>query len=257
MKYVYRTALITGASSGIGREFARVLAAEGVNLVLVARRAERLKELAAELSDGTGVDVEIFTADLGAEADLQSVEQRLADPERPIELLVNNAGYASAGAFADLPASVSTEQVQVNVIAPIRLTRAVLPSMIARGRGGVIMMSSMAAALPLPRSSAYGASKAFLTSLSETLYMELRSSGVHVTSVAAGLTRTEFHTEAEINTAGIPSFAWGPADQVAKAGVAAVAAGRVLVIPGTMNKMQLPFFKFAPRRLLRRLAVWS
>jgi hypothetical protein len=257
MAYPYRTALVTGASSGVGREFARLLAAEGVSLVLVARRLDRLDELATELIDRHGVPVEVLAADLAEEKELAQVEQRLADPERPVDLLVSNAGFAHAGGFAEVPLETALSKLDVNVVAPVRLARAVLPRLIAQGKGGIIFVSSLVSSLPMPRSAIYGASKAFLTSFSESLHMEAKQHGVHVTSVAAGLVRTEFHSNAGINTKDIPAIAWGEPDQVAKAGLAAVAAGKVTVIPGAMNKLQIPFFKVAPRALLRRWASWS
>lgn len=257
MAYPYRSALVTGASSGIGREIVRRLAADGVSLVLVARRADRLETLAAELAEQHGVAVEVLPADLSDDKDVARVEDRLTDPSRTIDLLVNNASTATAGAVAEVPADVAIGTVAVNVLAPIRLARAAVPGMVARGGGGVLTVSSMVASLPMPRAAVYGASKAFLTSLSESLYMELKGTGVHVTLLSAGLTRTEFHEAAGIDTAGIPAFAWMEPDRVARAGLAGVAAGKVSVVPGAVNRMQIPFFRLAPRALLRKLAKWS
>lgn len=257
MTYAYRTALVTGASSGLGREFARLLAADGVSLVLVARRVDRLDGLAAELVDRYGITAEVLAADLSEEEELIRVEKRLADPERPIELLVNNAGFARAGSLAELPVETELAKVAVNVIAPIRLSRAVLPGMIAQHKGGIVFVSSMVAQLPMPRSATYGAAKAFLTSLSESLYMEVKNHDVHVTSLAAGLTRTEFHSAAGIDVSDIPKIAWMEPERVARAALAAVAAGRVTVVPGAINKLQIPMFRLAPRAMLRALAKWS
>lgn len=257
MAYPYRSALVTGASSGIGREIARRLAAEGVSLVLVARRADRLEALAAELAEQHGAEAEILPADLSDDKDVARISDRLADPGRAVDLLVNNASTASSGGVADLPVDVAIGTVAVNVLAPIRLARAAVPGMVARGHGGVLTVSSMVASLPMPRAAVYGASKAFLTSLSESLYMELKGTGVHVTLLSAGLTRTEFHEAAHIDTEGIPSFAWMRPEVVAKAGLAGVAAGKVNVVPGLVNRMQIPFFRLAPRALLRKLAKWS
>lgn len=253
MTYTYRTALVTGASSGLGREFARLLAADGVSLVVVARRADRLEGLAAELMERHGVTVEVITADLTDDKDVIRVEERLTDPERPIELLVNNAGFDNVGAFADLPVNVELAEIAVNAIAPIRLSRAVLPGMLARGKGGIVIVSSMVASLPMPRSATYGATKAFLTSFSESLHMEVKERGVNVTSVAAGLTRTEFHEVAGIDTTRMPKSAWMRPEQVARIGLAAVADGKATVIPGTVNKLQAPMFRLMPRALLRAM----
>jgi uncharacterized protein len=257
MGYTYRTALVTGASSGVGQACARLLAAEGVSLVIAARRVDRLDALATELVDRYGVGVEVIGADLSDAKDVTRLEERLTEPERPIELLVSNAGFATAGGFAELPVELSLDAIAVNVIAPVRLIRAALPGMVARGKGGVLVVSSLVASLPMPRSATYGATKAFLSSFSESLYMEARQQGVHVTSVAAGLVRTEFHSTAGINTDGIPDMAWMKPEQVAQAGLEAVAAGKVTVVPGALNKMQVPFFRMAPRALLRRWAKWS
>lgn len=257
MTYLYRSALVTGASSGLGREFVRLLAAGGVSLVLVARRVDRLDALAAEVIDRHGVEVEVLAADLSEEEELIRVEKRLADPHRPIELLVNNAGFARAGSLAELPVETELAKVAVNVIAPVRLSRAVLPEMIARRKGGVLFVSSLVSQLPMPRSATYGATKAFLTSLSESVYMEVKNHDVHVTSLAAGLIRTEFHTTAGIDVSDIPKVAWVEPERVARAGLAAVAAGKVTVVPGAINKLQIPMFKLAPRAMLRALAKWS
>jgi hypothetical protein len=257
MTYLYRSALVTGASSGLGREFVRLLAAGGVSLVLVARRVDRLDALAAEMIDRHGVEVEVLAADLSEEEELIRVEKRLADPHRPIELLVNNAGFARAGSLAELPVETELAKVAVNVIAPVRLSRAVLPEMIARRKGGVLFVSSLVSQLPMPRSATYGATKAFLTSLSESVYMEVKNHDVHVTSLAAGLVRTEFHTTAGIDVSDIPKVAWVEPERVARAGLAAVAAGKVTVVPGAINKLQIPMFKLAPRAMLRALAKWS
>lgn len=257
MAYLYRSALVTGASSGLGREFARLLAADGVSLVLVARRVDRLDELAAELIDRHGVAVEVLGADLSDPEDLARVAKRLAASDRPIELLVNNAGFARAGSLAELPVETELAKIAVNVIAPTRLAQAVLPEMIARRKGGILFVSSLVSQLPMPRSATYGASKAFLSSLSESVSMEVKRHDVHVTSLAAGLIRTEFHATAGIDVSEIPKVAWVEAGRVARAGLAAVAAGKVTVVPGAVNKLQIPMFKFAPRAMLRALAKWS
>lgn len=254
LTYSYRTALVTGASSGIGREFARQLAADGVSLVVVARRIDRLNELAAELVGRHGINVEVLAADLSDEKDLVRVEERLADSQHPIELLVNNAGFDNSGNFVDIPVDVELAELSVNVLTPVRLTRAALPGMIARRKGGVLMVSSTVAIMPMPRSATYGASKAFLTSFSESVHMEVEEHGVHVTTVAAGLTHTEFHSVAGIDTSGMPKSApWMEPGEVARVGLAAVAAGKVMVIPGLANKWQTPMFTFLPRAMLRAM----
>jgi len=253
MNYPYRSALVTGASSGLGREFARALAARGVSVVLVARRADRLEELAVELAGRHGVSAEVLAADLGEDKELRRVEERLADPARPVDLLVSNAGYDVSGLFAEHDPTVPCGEIAVNVLAPVRLCRAVLGGMLARGRGGVLFVSSAVSSMPLPRSAVYGASKAFITSFAESLHMEADGHGVNITSVTAGLMHTEFHDNAGIDTAGMPKSAWMPAARVAHAGLDAVAAGKPIVLPGLFNKLQAPVYKVMPRWLLRAM----
>ncbi|GAA0538276.1 SDR family oxidoreductase [Paractinoplanes ferrugineus] len=253
MAYAYRTALVTGASSGLGREFAEQAAAAGSDLILVARRANLLDELAAELGRRHGVAVEVLPADLADEQDITRVEERLAEPGRPVDLLVNNAGFDMTGRFAEVPADVQRRQLAVNVTAPIRLARAALPRMIKEQRGGILLVSSLVSALPMPGSALYGASKALLTAFGESLHMEAMPHGVQVTSVSAGLIRTNFHEVAGINTEGLPKAAWMEADAVARAGLAAISAGRVSVIPGRLNRIQAVYAKLAPRALLRAM----
>lgn len=252
MAYAYRTALITGASSGLGKEFAEQLAARGTGLVLVARRADLLERLAAELR-GRGVAVEVLAADLADDKDLGRVEDRLADRARPVDLLVNNAGFDSTGRFVEVSPEVQLNQIAVNTIAPVRLARAILPALIDEGHGGILMISSLVSALPMPGSALYGGTKALLTAFSESLHMEAEPHGVHVTSVGAGLIRTEFHQVAGINTEGLPKAAWMRPADVVKAALAAVADGKVTVIPGGMNRIQAVYAKFAPRAMLRAM----
>jgi uncharacterized protein len=253
MDYPYRTAVVTGASSGLGREFARLLAARGTSVVLVARRADRLEALAGELAGQYGVDTEVLVADLGEDKELRRVEERLSDPSRPVDLLVSNAGYDVSGFFAELGPQVAPGEIAVNVVAPVRLARAALGGMLQRGSGGLLFVSSAVGSMPLPRSAAYGASKAFVTSFAESLHMETALHGVHVTSVSAGLMHTEFHQQAGIDTAGMPKSAWMPAARVAGASLEAVAAGKAVVVPGLFNKLQAPLYRIMPRSLLRAM----
>jgi short-subunit dehydrogenase len=253
MRFPYSTALVTGASSGIGRSLAIALAAKDVDLVIVARREDRLEELAREITSRYGVKVEVLAVDLTDEKQLRVAEERLADPSRCIDLLVNNAGAGASGDFARLPADGEQREVMLNLVAPMRLTRAVLPRMIAAGHGGVLMVSSMVSKLPMPGSAVYGATKAALTSLGESLHVEVEDHGVHVTVVEAGLTHTEFHDVAGIDPASMPKMAWLDPDTVAEVGLAAVARAKPIVIPGRMNRIQNPILKLLPRALLRRV----
>ncbi len=186
----YRSALVTGASSGIGASCARLLAAAGTELVLVARRLDRLTEVAARLSAEHKVNVEVLAADLAEPRARAPVEARLADRARPVELLVNNAGFGTSGPFAGQPVRSAESQIQLNVVALTRLAHAALPGMLERGHGGILNVSSMAGFLLAPGSATYSATKAFVTSFSESLHAEVRKRGVHVTALCPGFTRT-------------------------------------------------------------------
>lgn len=251
MHHAYRTALVTGASSGIGERLARLLAAGGSDLIVVARRAGRLADLAAELRTAHHVQVEVLAADLTTPAGLQAAERRLADAGRPVELLVNNAGFGLSGSFADLTADGAEAQIRLNVLALVRLTHAVLPGMLQRGHGGVLNVSSVAGVLISPGGATYAATKAFVTSFSESLSAEVAGRGVHVTALCPGLTRTESHAEGHDGTASAPAFAWLEAGRVAQAGLDAVAAGRPVSVPGAQYKAVVPLARAVPRRILR------
>jgi hypothetical protein len=174
-----RRALVTGASAGIGTAFAERLARDGYDLLLVARRRERLEELAKQLRESHRVEVEVLVADLVDAGDLLTVEQRVA--ARPgLDLLVNNAGFGTAGAFLESDPDREEQEILLNNVALVRLTRAALPRMAERGRGAVVNVSSMAGFLPAPYNATYGATKAFVTSFSEALAEELRGTGVRV-----------------------------------------------------------------------------
>ena len=227
----WASALVTGASSGIGESFARRLAAEGTDLVIVARRAEQLERLAAELGDAHGVTVEVLAADLGAPVSRREVERRLADSSAPIDLLVNNAGFGTHGNFSELPADREDQEVQVNVVALQRLTSAALGPMLARGRGHVLNVSSIAALYPVPGSATYAATKAFICSFSDALHEELRGTGVVVTSALPGFTRTEFQVRSDwTGQDRLPAGAWLSADRVAAESLDGVWAGRARVV---------------------------
>ena len=238
----WNRALITGASSGIGLAFAEQLAAEATDLVVVARNAERLEALADRLP----VEVETLVADLGDRADLARVEDRLRADEAPIDLLVNNAGFGQIGDFVDLPVDDETAVVEVNVMALHRLAHAAGATMAGRGRGGILNVSSVAGYMPTPQSATYGASKAFVTSLSESLHTELGPQGVVVTCLCPGLTRTEFHQRANYDASMYPPAVWQTAESVAAAGLRGLAQGKAVVVPGAHNKVLKGAVKAAP-----------
>ncbi|MFD9432711.1 SDR family NAD(P)-dependent oxidoreductase [Streptomyces sp. NPDC060002] len=252
-RFPYGSAMVTGASSGIGEAFARLLAQEGVDLVLVARRGELLKQLASELESGHGVNVEVLQLDLTDESQVLVAEKRLTDPERPVELLVNNAGSSGSGYFAELPAERELHTAVLNALVPLRLSHACLPGMIARGAGGIVNVSSLVAVLPKPRSATYAASKAFLSSLGESLAMEVARHGVHVTTVHTGLTRSGFHAAAGVSAEALPRIKWLTSNQVARAGMDAVAAGRSSTVPGLAYRIRMPLMRAMPRSVVRAI----
>ena len=259
----WRAAVVTGASSGIGDAVARRLATEGTHLVVVARDVERLESLASELRDRHAVEVEVLAADLATEAGRATVEHRLDDRDRPVDLLVNNAGFGTTGDLVDLDPDAEDQQVQVNVLAVLRLTRAALPGMVMRGRGAVVNIASLAGLYPTPGTATYGATKAFVCSLTDALHEELRGTGVTATSVLPGFTRTEFQERANWRPQGyLPDAAWMTADQVAAAALDGAAAGRARVVPGlaykALNAATSPLPAGARRNLLgltRRLGL--
>jgi len=225
-------ALVTGASSGIGDAIARRLAAEGSDLVVVARDTERLDRLAGELRATHGVEVEVLGADLGDPDGRSAAESRLADDAAPVDLLVNNAGFGTNGRFADLPIDREEQEVHVNVIAVQRLTSAALGPMVARGHGHVLNIASIGALYPVPGSATYGATKAFVCSFSDAVHEELRGTGVVVTSSLPGFTRTEFQERSQWEgQSALPSFAWLTADEVARESLDGTWAGRARVVP--------------------------
>ena len=245
-------ALVTGASSGIGEAFVRRLAEQGQDVVLVARREDRLRALATELS-GHGVEVEVLAADLTTEEGVVSVEQRLTAPTKPVDLLVNNAGFGSSGAFTDLALGRELEMIELNVVAVVRLTRAALDTMSDRGAGSIVNVSSMASFQALPRNATYAATKAFVTSFTEALAEEVRGSGVRLQALCPGFTETEFHTTAAWSSGWLPSSAWQSPEQVVDASLAALGSGRVVVVPGMLNKVAARASWLLPRKVVSRL----
>ncbi len=247
--------LVTGASSGIGMAFARRLAARGDDLVIVARSEGRLKELADEIQSGLGREVEVMTADLTLGDDVARVEQRLQSDERPVELLVNNAGFGTAGRFVELPVGREDEEIRLNVLALMRLTHAALPGMVKRGRGGVINVSSVGAFQPGPNNATYSATKAFVLSFSEALHEELRGTGVNLLALCPGFTRTEFQERGGFDTEHIPKLAWQTPEAVVDEALVAVEKGKALCVPGFGNKAMASMVHLAPRGVVRRMSA--
>ncbi|WP_344317296.1 SDR family NAD(P)-dependent oxidoreductase [Acrocarpospora pleiomorpha] len=234
-------ALVTGASASIGAAFARELATRGHDLVLVARRAEPLHALAAELKDRHGTATEVLAADLTDRAQATAVEERLADAGRPIDLLVNSAGALSTGLFPKLPIEDEVRQVELNAIVPMRLTHSVLSVMLDRGKGSIINVSSIAGVAPTPFSATYCGGYSFLTTFSQSVDLEVCRYGVTVTAVLPGFTAAEADPARRIQAA----------DRVVREALAANAAGRAVCVPGLRNKRAAAFARLAPRRLVR------
>jgi short-subunit dehydrogenase len=247
-------ALVTGASSGIGRAFAEALAARGHDLVVVARRTERLRELADALQ-ARGRVTETMTADLSSDDGLAAVAARLTDPSTPIELLVNNAGFGTSGRFWDLDADREAQEIRLNVEALVVLTHAALTAMVPRGRGGVINVSSVAGYQPTPWGATYGATKAFVSSFTNALHEELRGTGVRILTLAPGFTHTEFHAVSGDDVSQLPGVLWQSPREVVDAALRAYDRGRAVCTPGPLNTAAAVFSGSMPAGLTRRVAA--
>jgi len=243
------TALITGATAGIGLAFAQQLAAQGRDLVLVARDKGRLEEVAAELTDLHRVQVEVLPADLGDRAQLATVEARLADADRPIDLLVNNAGFGLKERFLDSTADQEQEMLEVLVVAVLRLSHAALGPMAARGHGGIINVSSVAAFLPR---GTYSAAKAWVNSFSEWASHEYAGRGVHVMALCPGFTKTEFHERMGVGRGSAPGFMWLDVDTLVASALRDYAKRRTFSIPSAQYKAVVHLTRAVPKGLLQR-----
>ncbi len=254
-KYPFTCALVTGASSGIGQEIAVQLGMSGVPLVLVARRADRLEALAARFKN-----VEVMVADLTSAVGLTLVEARIADATKtPIDLVVNNAGFGSSGLMHEIDVDRLSREVQLNVGVLTRLSHAAIKVMAPRGRGYLLNVSSVASFQASPRLAVYSATKAYVTSLTEALHEEMRGSGVRVTALCPGLTRTEFQSisSTEQYARDFPSFAWLDVTDVARAGLRDVARGRALSVPGALYKALVAVSDVLPRAIVRRISAFA
>ena len=240
------TSLITGATAGIGHEYARQLAARGDDLVLVARNAERLDEVAATFRSAHGIEVEVLVADLVDRDQLALVEARLADRERPIDLLVNNAGFGLRKRFLDNTVAEETEMLEVLVTAVLRLSHAALGPMAERGSGGIINVSSVAAFLPR---GTYSAAKAWVNSFSEWAHLEYKSRGVTVMSLCPGFTKTEFHERMQVTPG--DGFMWLDVDFLVRKSLQDFDKGRAYSIPGAQYKTIIALTRAIPNRVLR------
>jgi hypothetical protein len=241
--------MITGPTSGLGAGFARRYALDGHDLVLVARDVERLEQLAAELHDEAGAEVEVLAADLAVAPDRAKVAERLA---AGVQILINNAGFGTSGEFWSADFQTLQSQLDVNVTAVMELTHAALPPMLEAGAGTVINVASVAGLLP-GRGSTYSASKAWVIAFSEGLANGLRGTGVGVHALCPGFVRTEFHERAGIDMAGTPSFLWLDVADVVRDCLADVAKGRVVIVPGLQYKVLTTGGRMVPRNLVRAM----
>lgn len=233
------TALITGASSGIGAAFARKLAAEGYDLVLVARRAERLEELAVQLHEQYGIQAEPLTANLANPAEVARVEARIKSLNA-LTLLVNNAGFGAFKPFVEMDLQHHLDMISVNLTTCVRLAYAALPGMMTRRTGAIINVASLAAFLPSRLNVTYSATKSYLLAFSEALQADLRGTGIKVQALCPGLTRTEFQEVAEfyrIDHDQIPEFMWMSAARVVDESLAGLKRNQGVVITGLQNRL--------------------
>lgn len=229
-------ALVTGASSGIGLELAREHASKGGDLVLVARRRDRLEELQKELQDAHGVSVSIFDRDLGIPDAAESLVAELQQAGLKIDILINNAGFGGHGKFHERAWEDDKAMIQLNIMTLAALTRLLLPGMVERGSGRVMNVASVAGFLPGPLQATYYATKAFVVAFSEAIADELKGTGVTVTALCPGATRTEFIDRADLNGTRLFIAGMAPASSVAAYGYAAMMNGKTLAIPGVSNK---------------------
>ena len=247
------TALVTGPTAGIGTAFARQLGQRRFDLVLVARDESRLIALADDLQAAHGIRTEVLAADLSDPVARDPVLHRLADRDRPIDLLVNNAGIGTGGEFWTASWQQLQAQLELNVTAVVQLTHAVVPGMVERGGGAVVNVASVAG-LIAGRGSTYSASKAYLVSFSEGLSAGLRTSGVRVMALCPGFTRTEFHARAGIDMSGSSDGIWLDPDDVVRAGLKDLARGTVVSVPDLRYKAMVAGSRIVPRGLTRSVA---
>ena len=249
--FPFTSALVTGASSGIGEAMAEVLGEAGIPTVVVARRSDRLQELADRFEH-----FEVLVADLGTAAGMAAVVARVGDSALPIDLVVNNAGFGTSGDFITLDPDRLAAEVHLNIEALTRISHAALAAMAPRGRGYLLNVSSVASFQPAPKLAVYAATKAYVTNLSESLHEEMRGTGVHVTALCPGLTRTEFQSVSNTDSysSQYPTFAWLEAREVAEAALHVVAKGKALSVPGAIYKGMVTGSSMMPRRLARRLS---
>lgn len=251
-----RTAVVTGASSGIGAAYARRLAADGYDVILVARRKDRLEKLAEELEASHAVKAEVLAADLTGEAGLRAVEERIARAGN-LEFLVNNAGFGTRGLFFRSPGEAPDRMHRLHVLAVVRLSRAALAGMVMRGKGTLVNVSSVAAFGQSPGNAGYCATKAWMNSFTEGLFLDLAAAGspVKVQALCPGYTLTEFHDATGTGRNHVPASWWTSADDVVDASLRGVARGHLFVVPGRRYKFYVILMRLLPGSLMRFLTL--
>jgi short-subunit dehydrogenase len=249
-------ALITGASMGIGKELAKIFAADGRDLVLVARSEDKLRALAQQLEAAHGITAHVLPVDLATRSAPADIFASLASKGLHLDYLVNNAGFGAVGGFAELSLQLQRDMIQVNVDALVALTHLALQGMLARKKGRILNIASTAGFQPGPDMSVYYATKAFVLSFSEGLAEEVRGSGVTVTAHCPGATATSFAGTAGNAESILFKLGAAPADRVARHAYRSMMKGRVVVIEGFMNRILAFGVRFSPRALVRKLARW-
>ena len=247
-------ALVTGASSGLGVDFARELAERGASLILVARRLERLEEVAGELREAYGVDVDVIPMDLGAPGAPQELYDRVARAGRSIDVLVNNAGYGVYGYFLDIDWDRERSMLELDIVNLVHLTKLFARDMVSRGYGRIMQVSSIGAYQATPTYASYTAAKSFVLHFGEALQYELRGTGVTCTVVSPGVTKTEFLEVSGQTPTLYQRLVMMDSPTVARIGIRAMLRGRSSIVPGFLNAISAWFVRLTPRRLATTLA---
>lgn len=250
-----KLAIITGASSGIGKSYARKFASQGYNLLLIARRKEKLLEISKNINEFYNSSVEILSYDLSDEEQIKYIEKKIIQ-KNTINVLVNNAGFGFNEKFHIMPIEKSVAMINVHIIATVRLTKAVLPIMIKNNSGIIINVSSMASFIMAPNNLIYSATKTFLNTFSEHLKLELKNTNILVQSLCPSYTKTSFYNTEEyknINLSDVPEKLWFSADELVEKSVKSLSNKNVIYIPGFINKLAVKFRKIISRRMIKKI----
>jgi len=254
-----KSAMITGASSGIGEAYARLLASLGYDLIIVARRRDRLESIAEEIKNKFGVFVTVLQGDLCNENDIRAVEETARSTDN-LSVLINNAGFGTLGPFVDVAVNKSLNMIDLHVTAPTRLVRAILPGMLARGEGAIVNVASAAPFLPVSGNVIYNGTKSYLIAFSECLQLEVKDAGIRVQALCPGFTRTGFHSVDEyknVDFSTIPDFLWTSAEKVAAQSWRALGKKKVVFIPGFVTRMTCTVFSGLFRYLASKRTATS